>query len=115
MVANRLATSVPTANFVVSNPTEIAVALKYDISKAGAPQVVAKGAGVLAQRIRRLALENNIPIVERKELARALYAEVEEGQEIPDKYYGAVGEVLKYVYELQGETADSLRRKRQAA
>ncbi|MEZ6108854.1 MAG: EscU/YscU/HrcU family type III secretion system export apparatus switch protein [Pirellulaceae bacterium] len=55
-------------------------------------------------------LENNIPIVERKELARALYAEVEEGQEIPDKYYGARRRGAQIVYELQGETADSLRR-----
>lgn len=111
MVGNRLKKSVVDSDFVVSNPTEFAVAMKYDISKPGAPRVVAKGAGVLAQRIRRLALENNIPIVERKELAQALYAEVEEGHEIPAKHYAAVGEVIRYVYELKGETAESLRKR----
>lgn len=111
MVANRVGKAVSDSDFVVSNPTELAIAMKYDISKPGAPRVVAKGAGLIAQKIRRIALENNIPIVERKELAQALYAEVEEGEEIPSKHYAAVGEVIRYVYELKGETAESLRQK----
>ena len=69
---------------------------------AAAPIVVAKGAGLLAQRIRRMALENDIPIVERKDLARALYKDVEVNQAIPAEQYTAVAELLKYVYELKG-------------
>ena len=69
-----------------------------------AGSVVAKGAGVLAQRIRRLALEHNIPIVEKKELARLLYKEVEINHPVPDKSYAAVAEVLAYVYQLKGKT-----------
>jgi flagellar biosynthetic protein FlhB len=65
--------------------------------------VVAKGAGVLAQRIRRLALENNVPIVERKPLARLLYKEVDVNHPIPDGSYAAVAEVLAYVYRLKGK------------
>ncbi len=77
MVLNRISSSVPKADVVVTNPTELAVAIQYDPDEMAAPVVVAKGAGVLAQRIRRLALENNIPIVERKPLAQLLYKEVE--------------------------------------
>jgi flagellar biosynthetic protein FlhB len=68
-----------------------------------APIVVAKGAGVLAQRIRRLALENNIPIVERKPLAQLLYKEVDVGRPVPTESYAAVAEVLAYVYQLKGK------------
>ena len=69
-----------------------------------APIVVAKGAGVLAQRIRRLALENSVPIVERKPLAQALYKHVDVNQPIPTEQYAAVAEILRYVYQLQGRT-----------
>ena len=86
-----------------SIPTELAIAIKYDYDTMPAPIVVGKGAGVLAQRIRRIALEGNIPIVERKELAQALYKHVEIGQQIPSENYAAVAEVLKYVYQLQGK------------
>ena len=68
-----------------------------------APIVLAKGAGVLAQRIRRLALEHNIPVVERKPLAQLLYKQVEPGQPVPDQSYAAVAEVLAYVYQLKGK------------
>ena len=68
-----------------------------------APIVVAKGAGVLAQRIRRLALENNIPIVERKPLAQMLYKDVDIGKPVPTDAYAAVAEVLAYVYQLKGK------------
>jgi flagellar biosynthetic protein FlhB len=101
MLSRRLATAIPKADVVVTNPTELAVALQYDYETMAAPVVVAKGAGVLAQRIRRLALENNVPIVERKELARALYAAVEIGQAVPAEQYAAVAEVIRYVYQLK--------------
>jgi flagellar biosynthetic protein FlhB len=71
-----------------------------------APVVVAKGAGVLAQRIRRLALENGIPIIEKKPLAQALYKEVEVNHPIPHQMYAAVAEVLAYVYQLKGKKVD---------
>jgi flagellar biosynthetic protein FlhB len=103
LVQKRLKVIVPKADVVVTNPTELAVAIEYDMETMPAPQVVAKGAGVLAQQIRRLALENGIPIVERKELARALYKNVEVGQAVPFEQYAAVAEVLRYVYQLQGK------------
>jgi flagellar biosynthetic protein FlhB len=68
-----------------------------------APIVVAKGAGAMAQQIRRLALEHNIPIIEKKPLAQALFKDVDLGHPIPDKLYGAVAEVLAYVYQLKGK------------
>jgi flagellar biosynthetic protein FlhB len=104
MVASRISSAVPKADVVVTNPTELAVAIQYDPATMAAPIVVAKGAGVLAQRIRRLALEHNIPIVEKKELARLLYKEVEINHPVPDKSYAAVAEVLAYVYQLKGKT-----------
>ncbi len=104
LVLNRMSTTVPQADVVVTNPTELAIAIKYDMQTMAAPIVVAKGAGVLAQRIRRLALEHGVPIVERKELARALYKQVDVHQEIPPQQYAAVAEVLRYVYELQGRS-----------
>lgn len=103
MVLNRISSSVPKADVVVTNPTELAVAIQYDPQEMAAPVVVAKGAGVLAQRIRRLALENNIPVVERKPLAQLLYKEVDINKPIPTESYAAVAEVLAYVYQLQGK------------
>ncbi len=104
LVANRLASAVPQADVIVTNPTELAVAIQYDPETMPAPVVVAKGAGVLAKRIRQLALENGIPVVERKPLARALYQDVDVNQQVPSQQYAAVAEVLKYVYELQGRS-----------
>ena len=103
MVLNRISSSVPKADVVVTNPTELAVAIQYDPQEMAAPVVVAKGAGVLAQRIRRLALEHNIPVVERKPLAQLLYKEVDIGRAIPTESYAAVAEVLAYVYQLKGK------------
>jgi flagellar biosynthetic protein FlhB len=103
MVLNRIASSVPKAEVVVTNPTELAVAIQYEPEEMAAPIVVAKGAGVLAQRIRRLALEHHIPIVERKPLAQLLYKEVDIGKPIPTQSYAAVAEVLAYVYQLKGK------------
>jgi flagellar biosynthetic protein FlhB len=103
MALNRIGDKVPKADVVVTNPTELAVAIQYDPETMAAPVVVAKGAGVIAQRIRRLALENNIPVVERKPLAQLLYKEVEVNRPIPDQSYAAVAEVLAYVYQLKGK------------
>jgi len=103
LALQRLSSAVPKADVVVTNPTELAVALRYVPEEMAAPIVVAKGAGAIAQRIRRLALEHDIPVVERKELARALYREVEVGQPIPEDKYAAVAEVLAYVYQLKGK------------
>jgi flagellar biosynthetic protein FlhB len=103
LALNRIGDKVPGADVVVTNPTELAIAIRYDPETMAAPVVAAKGAGVLAQRIRRLALENQIPIVERKPLARLLYKEVEVGHPIPDESYAAVAEVLAYVYQLKGK------------
>ena len=107
VVESRLAAAVPKADVVVTNPTELAVALQYDPETMEAPVVLAKGAGHLAARIRRMALENGVPIVERKELARALYKHVDVNKPIPAQHYAAVAEVLKYVYELKGKTLPS--------
>lgn len=110
LVLNRLNTTVPRADVVVTNPTELAIALRYDPDAMAAPIVIAKGAGLLAQRIRRLALENDIPVVERKELARILYKEVEINQAIPAAQYAAVAEVLRYVYQLKGDVPAALKK-----
>ncbi len=104
LVLNRMQTAVPQADVVVTNPTELAVAIKYDPTTMAAPIVVAKGAGVLAKRIRRMALDNNIPIVERKPLAQTLYKHVDINKPVPTEQYAAVAEILRYVYQLQGRT-----------
>jgi len=103
LVLNRISAEVPKADVVITNPTELAVAIRYDPEAMAAPVVVAKGAGLLAQRIRRLALQHGIPIVERKPLAQALYREVEVNHPIPHERYAAVAEVLAYVYHLKGK------------
>lgn len=88
------------ADVVITNPTEIAVAIKYDPAKMDAPIVLAKGKDLLAARIRRVAVENGIPIVEKKPLAQALYRMVKVGQPIPIELYEGVAEILAYVYRL---------------
>jgi len=99
----RMMAAVPTASVVVTNPTHYAVALKYEMGTEGAPKVVAKGADHLAQRIREVAQENKVPIVENPPLARALYGGVELDQEIPPEHYRAVAEIIGYVLRLQGK------------
>jgi flagellar biosynthetic protein FlhB len=91
---------VPTADVVVTNPTHFAVALKYDKDKMGAPQVVAKGMNLVAAKIRELAGENNVPVIELPPLARALYHHVEIGEGVPTALYTAVAEVMAYIYQL---------------
>ena len=102
MVLQRIATAVPKADVVVTNPTELAVAIQYKPGEMATPIVVAKGT-TMAQRIRYLALEHNVPVVERKSLAQLLYKEVDIQHPIPDKSYAAVAELLAYVYQLQGK------------
>lgn len=104
LAQQRLRSEVPRADVVVTNPTELAVALRYDSETMAAPVVVAKGAGILAARIRQLALEHGVPIVENKPLARLLFKEVDAGHPVPDQSYAAVAEVLAYVYQLKGKT-----------
>ena len=99
----RMAREVPKADVVITNPTHMAVALKYDIDTMSAPTVVAKGARLLAEKIKRIARDAGVPIVENKPLARALYASVEIGGLVPAELYKAVAEVLAYVYRLRGE------------
>ena len=94
----RMMAEVPNADVVITNPTHYAVALKYDMQKAKAPIIIAKGVDHIAQKIKSIARENNVAIVENKPLARSLYAEVELEQEIPDKLFKAVADVLAYVY-----------------
>ncbi len=93
--------AVPKADFVVMNPTHFAVALKYDENKMGAPQVISKGADLLALKIRDLAKANKVPVLQSPMLARALYAHAELNQEIPGNLYTAVAQVLAYVYKLK--------------
>jgi len=103
LALTRLSSSVPKADVVVTNPTELAVAVQYEPETMAAPIVVAKGAGVIAERIRKLAIEHDIPIVEKKPLAQALYREVDVNRPIPADKYAAVAEVLAYVYQLKGK------------
>jgi len=91
--------AVPQANVVVTNPTHYAVALAYQTGMA-APRVVAKGAGAIALKIREIAGEHSVPILEAPPLARALYKHAELDAEIPSALYNAVAEVLAYIYQL---------------
>ena len=104
MSTGRMMTRVPAADVVVTNPTHYAVALKYDEAAAGAPRVVAKGADHVAARIREIAAESGVPLLEAPPLARALYAHVEVDAEIPATLYNAVAQVLAYVYQLRAAT-----------
>lgn len=99
----RMMQSVPQADVVITNPTHLAVALKYDAQEAQAPVVLAKGADYLAQQIKEKAKEANVEIVENKPLARMLYANVEIGEEIPPELYQTVAEILAAVYRLKNK------------
>lgn len=98
IMQQKMMANVKEADVVVVNPTHYAVALKYDIAKAPAPMVVAKGVDFIAFKIREVAKNNNIPIVENKPLARSLYKMVEVNQIIPQELYVAVAEILQYVF-----------------
>lgn len=101
MAQRRMMDSVPTADVVVTNPTHYAVALKYADGQRGAPRVVAKGADAVAARIREIAKENKVAMLEAPALARALHKHTEIGDEIPEALYSAVAEVLAYVFQLR--------------
>ncbi len=107
MARRRMMQAVPHADVVITNPTHLAVALKYDSLVMAAPRVVAKGAGALAERIKEIARAHEIPVVENRELARGLYASVQIDQEIPTSFYQAVAEVLAYVYGLRRQYANA--------
>lgn len=98
----RLTKIIPTADVVITNPTHFAVALKYDRSRMVAPMVIAKGMDEMALAIKEMARENKVTLVENRFLARELYDQVAENQEIPESLYAAVAEVLAYVYRLKG-------------
>lgn len=97
----RMMADVPTATVIVTNPTHFAVALRYEMGQSGAPKVVAKGQDLIALRIRELAVQNGVPIVENVPLARALHKSVEVGREIPSELFRAVAEILAYVWRLE--------------
>lgn len=99
----RMMQNLPQADVVITNPTHYAVAIKYDPEVADAPIVIAKGEDYLAAKIKEIAKENHIEIVENKPLARMLYANVDIGQAVPPELYQAVAEVLAFVYHLQGK------------
>ncbi|MBQ7925499.1 MAG: flagellar biosynthesis protein FlhB [Lachnospiraceae bacterium] len=99
----RMMQNLPRADVVITNPTHYAVAIKYDPKVADAPIVLAKGSDFLAAKIKEVAKEHQIEIVENKPLARMLYANVEVGQAVPPELYQAVAEVLAFVYHLQGK------------
>ena len=101
MARRRMMADVPTADVVVTNPTHYAVALKYADGQRGAPKVVAKGSDEVAAKIREIAKENNVALLEAPALARALHKHTEIGDEIPEALYAAVAEVLAYVYQLR--------------
>jgi flagellar biosynthetic protein FlhB len=102
LLRRRMMSQVPKATAVVVNPTHYAVALRFQPERMAAPVVVAKGKNYLARRIRQLAVEHEIPVVENPPLAQALYVAVEVGQEIPAHLYRAVAEILAYIYRLLG-------------
>jgi len=91
---------VPKATAIVVNPTHFSVAIRYQMDTMAAPLVVAKGKNYLAARIRQLAVQHQVPIIENPPLAQALYKSVEIGQEIPPHLYRAVAEILAYIFKL---------------
>ncbi|NLM10738.1 MAG: flagellar biosynthesis protein FlhB [Clostridiaceae bacterium] len=99
----RMLSEVPKADVIITNPTHYAVAISYDSNKAPAPVVVAKGQDYLAQRIKEVARENGVELVENKAVAQALYKNVDIGQQVPPELYQAVAEILAFVYRLKGK------------
>lgn len=113
MAMRRMMAEVPEADVVITNPTTYAIALRYDAARMDAPRVVAKGMRLVADRIRDVAVENGVPIVERPELARALFRDVDIDQRIPDALFRAVAEVLAYVYAID-RRAEKIAERRSA-
>ncbi|MCB2182897.1 MAG: flagellar biosynthesis protein FlhB [Desulfobulbaceae bacterium] len=105
MARKRMMAEVPEADVVITNPTRLAIALTYDPTTMTAPKVIAKGAGVIAKKIKEIAREHKIPVVEDKPLAQALYKNVEIDEQIPENLFQAVAEILAYVYGLKKKSA----------
>jgi len=101
LVKRRSLADVPTADVVITNPVHLAVALKYVPGQMGAPRVIAKGAEGFAQKIKEVARQHGVPILERRSLARAIFKSVPVGGEIPATVYRAVAEILAYIYGLR--------------
>lgn len=99
----RMMAAVPKADVIVTNPTHLAVALRYDSKAMGAPIVVAKGAGFVAEKIREIGRQHGVMIVENKLVARTLFKLVEVGREVPEDLYRAVAEILSFVYRVRGK------------
>ncbi|NUM56943.1 MAG: flagellar biosynthesis protein FlhB [Candidatus Hydrogenedentes bacterium] len=100
MAMKRMMAEVPKADVIITNPIRFAVALRYDVANMQAPIVVAKGARLLAKRIREIAEEHDVPIVEKPDLARALFKSIEVGQAVPENLFKTVAEVLAFVYKI---------------
>jgi flagellar biosynthetic protein FlhB len=105
MAQARMMSAVPKADVVVTNPTHLAIAIKYDAQSMGAPRVLAKGSNYIAQKIKEVAAENNVPCVENVPLAHAIYKVVDIDQEIPPELYVAMAEILAYVYKMRQQQA----------
>jgi flagellar biosynthesis protein FlhB len=101
MARKRMMAAVPKADVIITNPTHLAVAIRYEASTMNAPVVVAKGADLLAEKIKEIAVENGIPLVENKPVAQVLYRMVDVEQSIPENLYKAIAEILAYVYSLK--------------
>ena len=104
MAMSRMMQDIPAADVIITNPTHYAVAIRYDREKFEAPYLVAKGVDIIAENIKRVAKENDVPIVENKPLARGIYASIDINDAIPEELYEAVAEVLAYVYSLKNES-----------
>jgi flagellar biosynthetic protein FlhB len=101
LAKKRMMSSVPKADVVITNPTTLAIALMYDRDLMAAPQIVAKGQGFIARKIREIAERHGVPVIENKPLARALFEAVEVGDEVPEELYRGVAEILAMVYRIK--------------
>ncbi len=108
MARNRMMQEVPKADVVITNPTHFAVALKYEVGSYSAPKVVAKGMDLVAQKIKKIAKENDVTLYEDVQLARALYKACDVGDEIPENLYKAVAQILAYVFQLKNGKKNSI-------
>jgi flagellar biosynthetic protein FlhB len=111
MAMRRMMADVPKADVIITNPVTYAVALRYDMDTMDAPLVIAKGARLLAKRIREIGEENDVPIVEKPDLARALYKNIDVGKPVPENLFRAVAEVLSFVYKI--DRREEKRRERE--
>ena len=108
MLSQNMLRNVPKADVVITNPTHFAIALQWERARMIAPTVTAKGADNIAFKIKEIAGESKVPIVENKPLARALYSEVEIGDEIPEKFYEAMATILAHIYKLSGKEQEAV-------